>query len=109
MENDRNNAEDGGGRSSDYRSERRGRSSGNSRGGSGRGGRGGGRAGGRFPPRGNRGGGGTFGKKPMETWDNSNTWDNNASSNANHTGKIKIFLFFWLAEEREDKTDKKSD
>lgn len=67
--------------------DRRGRSSGPTRGGGGRG-RGGGRAGGRYPPRGNRSNS-TY-NKPIETWDNSNTWDNSTAFAANHTvGKYK--------------------
>lgn len=81
QENDRNLEE--GGRQ-DYRGERRGRSSGSARGGGSGRGRGGGRAGGRFPPRGNRG---NFNSRPIDTWDNSNTWDNSTATNANHTGK----------------------
>ncbi|KAL1513050.1 hypothetical protein ABEB36_002529 [Hypothenemus hampei] len=57
-------------------------------GGTGRG-RGGGRAGGRYPPRGNRttgsGGGKDYNRQPIDTWDNSNTWDNStAAATTNH-------------------------
>ncbi|KRT80401.1 hypothetical protein AMK59_6635 [Oryctes borbonicus] len=75
QENERN-LEDGGRYNQDHR-DRRGRPGGPTRGGSGRG-RGGGRAGGRFPPRNNRN---TFSSRPMETWDNSNTWDANTATN----------------------------
>lgn len=79
QENERN-LEDGGGRHSQDHRERRGRPGGPTRGGGGRGGRGGGRAGSRYPPRNNNRN--TF-SRPMETWDNSNTWDSNTV--ANHT------------------------
>ncbi|KAK9693347.1 Ubiquitin-associated protein 2 [Popillia japonica] len=77
QENERN-LEDGGRYNQEHR-DRRGRPGGPTRGGGGRG-RGGGRAGGRFPPRNNRN---TFSSRPMETWDNSNTWDANTA--VNHT------------------------
>lgn len=80
-ENERNMEE--GGRS-DYRDrDRRGRSGGDSLRGRGGRGRGGGRAGGRYPPRGNRSNN-TY-NKPIETWDNSNTWDNSTAITTNHT------------------------
>ncbi|KAG5873615.1 Protein lingerer, partial [Gonioctena quinquepunctata] len=80
QENDRNL--DNSGRP-DYQRDRdrRGRPGG-PRGGGARG-RGGGRAGGRYPPRGNRS---NSYNKPIETWDNSNTWDNStALTTTNHT------------------------
>uniref|UniRef100_A0A6P7FAI0 Protein lingerer isoform X2 n=1 Tax=Diabrotica virgifera virgifera TaxID=50390 RepID=A0A6P7FAI0_DIAVI len=62
--------------------DRRGRPGGGPRGGgSGRGGRGGGRTGGRYLPRGNRN---NNAYKPIDTWDSSNTWDNNTVAVTNH-------------------------
>ncbi|KAJ8946416.1 hypothetical protein NQ314_008898 [Rhamnusium bicolor] len=61
--------------------DRRGRQ-GSTRGGGGGRGRGGGRAGGRYPPRGNRS---NSYSKPIETWDNSNTWDNSTAVTTNHS------------------------
>ncbi|XP_056647159.1 protein lingerer isoform X2 [Diorhabda sublineata] len=64
--------------------ERRGRTGGGPRGGGGgRGGRGGGRAGGRYLPRGGRNNSGGY-NKPIDTWDNSNTWDNSTVAVTNH-------------------------
>ncbi|KAJ8926036.1 hypothetical protein NQ315_009891 [Exocentrus adspersus] len=81
QENERNLDE--GGRPDFQRDrDRRGRPS-STRGGGGRG-RGGGRAGGRYPPRGNRSN--TY-NKPIETWDNSNTWDNSTAATANHNAE----------------------
>lgn len=77
QENERNLEE--GGR--EFR-DRRGRPGGSTRGGGGGRGRGGGRAGGRFPARGsNRGNrGDSSSYKPIDTWDNSNTWNNNTAA-----------------------------
>ncbi|XP_076259944.1 ubiquitin-associated protein-like lingerer isoform X18 [Rhynchophorus ferrugineus] len=86
---DRDQNEEGGGRGGDRRG---GRGPGGSRGGGGGRGRGGGRAGGRYQPRGgNRGGHSSsrdYNKQPIDTWDNSNAWDNStaAAANTNHTG-----------------------
>ncbi|XP_063933027.1 protein lingerer isoform X3 [Zophobas morio] len=81
QENERN-LEEGGGRS-DFHRDRRGRPGGSTRGPGGGRGRGGGRAGGRYPPRGSRNN--TY-NKPIDTWDNSNTWDNNTvAATTNHT------------------------
>ncbi|XP_050299460.1 protein lingerer isoform X2 [Anthonomus grandis grandis] len=69
---------------------------GGGRGGSTRGGGGGGRGrgggrGGRYPPRGGRGGPGggrDYNRQPIDTWDNSNTWDNSTAATTNHTAPI---------------------
>lgn len=80
-ENERNLEE--GGRSDFQRDrDRRGRSGGDSTRGRGGRGRGGGRTGGRYPPRGNRSNNPY--NKPIETWDNSNTWDNSTAITTNH-------------------------
>lgn len=84
QENERNLEEGGGGGRPDFHRERRGRPGGSTRGPGGGRGRGGGRTGGRYPPRGNRNN--TY-NKPIDTWDNSNTWDNNTMVTTNHAGK----------------------
>ncbi|XP_060534377.1 protein lingerer isoform X2 [Cylas formicarius] len=83
-ENERNFEDGSAGRGND----RRWRQGAPTRGGGGRGGRGGGR-GGRYPPRGSRGGGAhrndsNYNKQPIDTWDNSNTWDNTTLPATNH-------------------------
>lgn len=83
QENEKNNDEGG---HSEFR-DRRSRPGGPSRGGGGGRGRGGGRAGGRYPPRGNRS---NYNNRPIETWDNSNTWDGSAAATTNHTGKGEL-------------------
>jgi hypothetical protein len=85
QENERN-LEEGGGRS-DFHRDRRGRPGGSTRGPGGGRGRGGGRAGGRYPPRGSRS---NAYNKPIDTWDNSNTWDNSTVAATNHTGNIVV-------------------
>lgn len=84
QENERNLEEGGGGGRPDFHRERRGRPGGSTRGPGGGRGRGGGRTGGRYPPRGSRNN--TY-NRPIDTWDNSNTWDNNTMATTNHTGK----------------------
>lgn len=91
QENEKNNEESG---RSDFR-DRRSRPGGTSRGGGGGGGRGrgGGRAGSRYPPRGNRN---NYNSRPIETWDNSNTWDNTTVAATNHTtGKVRLFIIIF--------------
>ncbi|XP_008195618.2 protein lingerer isoform X1 [Tribolium castaneum] len=81
QENERN-LEEGGGGGRDFHRDRRGRPGGSTRGPGGGRGRGGGRAGGRYPPRGSRS---NAYNKPIDTWDNSNTWDNSTVAATNHT------------------------
>uniref|UniRef100_A0AAR5QK45 UBA domain-containing protein n=1 Tax=Dendroctonus ponderosae TaxID=77166 RepID=A0AAR5QK45_DENPD len=77
--------EGSGGRGGD----RRGGGRGLTRGAGGARGRGGGRAGGRYPPRGNRSGGGRdYNRQPIETWDSSNTWDNSTAAAAPTTNHV---------------------